>query len=407
MTALSARVPTISLVALLTLGAGIMVAPKSATAIASIGIRPAHQEDALVIGAAVLDGKPLANARVQAEVWPNTHVLATMPPGARVDVRRLPAVRTTAEGKFAVSLAHASLPAKYRDAKGHIQVMLRISDSQHEVQWNFTAKPADGPRDSGSSWTSALDTAPSAATVTSAVFELGAKASVSELGGTSATALASGKLTVRNAQSLGVRSAIIRQGLAVAACSPYFATNTWLYNRAEPFMHVYPGSKAAAVVTQSYGVDHTLGIGAKGAAGGWIGGSGGGRSTISLAASGSVRRTSNSTAFNSINFRDYMTTCGAVQRRPVSVYSILSRIDAATEPNFTACTIYSSGDFSKTQGLNKTFSNEVNIGPVSVDAQSGWNSESKVSWHITSRTGLCGNTNEGWVKSPEAEANSS
>jgi hypothetical protein len=87
---------------------------------------------------------------------------------------------------------------------------------------------------------------------------------------------------------------------------------------------------------------------------------------------------------------------------------MMIRIDAAAEPNFTACSYYGPGyTVTKFRGTNITYASDVNVVVANVDAQSGWTTSTEVVWKTGgTRNGICGSGLEGWVTSPEAEANS-
>jgi hypothetical protein len=354
---------------------------------------------AVVSGAVLRDGKPVSGATIQTLVWPNTDTLTALADGAPVPTRQLPASKTDGTGRFVVTLADGNLPASYLDAKGRSQIELQVSDGGGRVVWSFTARPK------ASGWTSVGQQNAGSSAAESVAIDVGATPTVTVLSDSGADGLANGSMSAKDAVAIGTPEAttVLPDVPNPPACQYY--GSTWLYNRVEPFAHVYPGSKAPATIYQSYNVDHTVGIALTGAHG-WLGGSAGGSRTISLGASGARTLTYNATAFNSLNFRDYKNSCGWTIRQAMSVYAILSRIDAASEPDFTYCGFATSGDYVKHKGNNITFRNDVNVGPVSVDAQSGWSEETDIKWHVTSFTGICGPTAIGWVEGPEAEANS-
>jgi hypothetical protein len=55
--------------------------------------------------------------------------------------------------------------------------------------------------------------------------------------------------------------------------------------------------------------------------------------------------------------------------------------------------------------VNITYTNDTNVGPVSVNSQSGYNSSTELSWQINGKSQICG-SNDGWANAREAEANS-
>jgi hypothetical protein len=354
---------------------------------------------AVAFGAVVRDGKPASGATVQALIWPRTEALAALADGAPVPTKPLPPAKTDSSGRFLVNLDGSSLPASYRDAKGRSQVELQVSDGTGRVSWSFTATP------SMSGWTSVAQQDAGTSAPESVVVDLGAASSVCQLAPNATEALASGTMSAKSATASSTTDATIVVPDVPRPPGPcVYVAAGYLYNRAEPFMHVYPGRNSPATVLQSLGVDHSLGI-AVGSSTGWVGGSAGGTATISLQASGSKTLTYNATAFNALNFRDYRNVCGWTHRQATSVYAVLQRIDTAAEPDFRYCSNAPGTTYTKARGTNVTFRAEVNVGPVSVDAHSGWNSSSSVTWHVTGPTQLCGSSTLGWASASEAEAN--
>lgn len=354
---------------------------------------------AVAFGAVVRDGKPVGGATVHALVWPNTDALAALANGAPVPTQELPVAKTDASGRFVVNLASSNVGALYRDAKGRSQVELQVSDGTGRVSWSFTATPTM------TGWTSVAQQDAGGSAPASVVIDLGAASSVSQLSDTASSALANGATSAKSATtSSSTEATIVVPDVPRPPGPCVYVAGSYLYNRAEPFMHVYPGKNSPATVLQSFGVDHSVGI-AVGYSTGWAGGSAGGTATISLEASGSKTLTYNATAFNALNFRDYRNVCGWTNRQAISVYAVLQRIDTAAEPDFRYCASAPGTLYTKTRGTNVTFRAQVNVGPVSVDAHSGWNSSSSVTWHVNGPTQLCGSSQLGWASASEAEAN--
>lgn len=397
-------VPTTFAVAV---GLGVFAVPDARADLPDTGSYYAH---VLVVGAVLRDGQPVGGARVVAQIWPNTDRLVALKSGDRVPSMTLPAVTSDASGRFRVDLDPSLVAGGFRDREGRAQVELLISDGTNQVSWSYTAAPT------ATGWTSTSAKLAASDQTETALFDLGARANVSELTGEDAASFAA---TSSNRSDLAGRGQVSHVALMPKAPSVlpggadvpsptgpcFYVARGWLYNRAEPFMHVYPGSKASATVEQSFGVSHTLGVAVQSGTT-WTGGASGGSKTISLQARGSKLLTSNSTAFNTLNFRDYQNMCGWWHRQAETVNTILMRIDPAAEPNFTYCGFSSNGEYTKYRGINITFTNQVNVGPVSVNAQSGWTSSSSVTWHVRGYTGICGSNAQGWGSAPEAEANS-
>ncbi|MFC7384175.1 hypothetical protein [Sphaerisporangium rhizosphaerae] len=95
-------------------------------------------------------------------------------------------------------------------------------------------------------------------------------------------------------------------------------------------MEVHGWSGAKAKVTQSYGVDHQLGIGFKNTVGQW---SGGGSRKVDLNAGAERGNLISVWAYNRINYRDFTRVCdnvtGPTERRPYSVHSLLTKFTKA------------------------------------------------------------------------------
>ncbi|WP_405088110.1 hypothetical protein [Microbispora sp. NBC_01389] len=180
----------------------------------------------------------------------------------------------------------------------------------------------------------------------------------------------------------------------------------WHYGVQERFMEAHGWSGAKAKVTQSYGVDHQLGVGFKNTGGQW---SGGGSLKVDLLAHAERDGLISVWVYNKINYRDYTRVCtfltrveGPTERRPYSVHSLLTKFTKAKPVIFrdtNKCDTYSGGTLSKTTGKNATVNGGVDLGVVHVSAQSGWNSSSSVSWTIHKKTRICGNSPLGWAQS--------
>lgn len=130
-----------------------------------------------------------------------------------------------------------------------------------------------------------------------------------------------------------------------------------------------------------------------------------GTSTISLNASASRGGVIDATAWNKSNYREYIYSCRpGYELRPISVNSLLFQWTFWPHEIYATCTTYTGGTYTKGNGTNVTYSTGVNLGSGSVSAQSGWNSDTKVSWTVTKKTKLCGSSSVGWVSSARAEA---
>lgn len=368
-------------------------------------------------------GRPVTGD-VVAILWPSQAELAKIGEGEIVPTLSVAAGKSASTGEFSIHLDPANLPDGYRGDQGQIDIQLIAADTQTEMEWSFSARPEVAAR----RWVSADKSTKSNASPVgaAAIFRMDLKSGqvTDSLADRSSWRDASDRpLTVVAAQEssravLASRSSRVESALSAiqgrtdgsqftsaaptAICT--ITAGTIYYNRPEYFLKVYAWSGALGTVSQSYGVDHKLGIGVKSLAGGW---SGGGSSTISLNASGSRGAVADATVFNSVNYRDYRNSCSpSLTRKPYGVYALLSNFTYAPHVNYSACTRYTGGTYSKVQGTNVTYSAGVDISGFSVLAQSGHNSESKTSWTVTRATKLCGSSSAGWVSSSQAEAHS-
>jgi hypothetical protein len=362
----------------------------------------------VVIGTVMKNGHADPGAVVTPLLWPNSDTLDTMADNATVATIPLSPATTDANGNFAVQLVAATTPASYFDSQGHADIELIVGDASISTDWAFTA--TRNLRTGG--WTSASEDAVGGTAMEAVVLDVGASTST-ELVGSEATGFSNGTMTAAAAEAAGAADgSAITEDVSVAPLIPnpgprctYYA-GAALTNRAEPFMHVYPGKHAPATALQEFGVNHGVGI-ATNFSSKWVGGAAGGTINLSLKARADVTLTANSTVFNALNFRRFTNLCGWAQERSTSVHAILNRIDAAAEPDFTSCNSVPIGSNpAKASGKDVTFKAQVNVGPVSVNAQSGWNSLSSVTWHIKAATNLCGSSSLGWASAAEAEANS-
>jgi hypothetical protein len=192
-----------------------------------------------------------------------------------------------------------------------------------------------------------------------------------------------------------------RQGTVqpMEVCVNY--TGSTYTNRPERFAQVYAWQGAYGTLSEKSGNDHTLGIGYNNGSS-W---SASGSSTLSFSASATRGQLADTNVYNAVNYRDFYNSCyPGFWRKPIGYYALLTNFTLASHVKYGACTRYTGGVYGKTAGRNITYSTGVNIGGYSVNAQSGWTSETTVSWTVTAPTYLCGSTSNGWASSPMAEA---
>jgi hypothetical protein len=155
----------------------------------------------------------------------------------------------------------------------------------------------------------------------------------------------------------------------------------------EHFLDVYEWSGGKGSVTEDTGVDHTMGIGLSTNACASMTASG--TSTVSLSSSASQGGIVDSTVWNRVNYRDHISNCGPDERRPVDYYDMLSNDwSFAPHNNFTAsCVTKLAGStFTTSTAKNSTYTTGVDIGSISVSAQSGYTAGMHLLFSFTSRS---------------------
>jgi len=347
-------------------------------------------------GLVARDGVPVAGASVSLVAWPTNPILATLPAGAAVATLPVATVNSDSTGRF--SIQPTAVPADYRDPEGTTNYELSVADGTRSVLWNLSLTFTNGA--TGGRWTTAGEPSASQGPGTSLRFDLGVHSGV---GIDLPSAMTSQTAPADDVVQTGF-TAVPAQSVAPACCvCVWAATNNWYYNRPEKFMAAYAWSGAKVTVTQVNGTDHQLGIGYQVSGGNW---SQSGTMNLDESSGGGAEVAGfiNKYIYNAVNYRDWVNSCGATQRRPASTYAFISSTTSASHPTWSYCTTYTSGTFWKTSGTNVTYSAGVNIIVLSVSAQSGWNTSTKEAWVVTSATKLCGSTSQGWVSSPQAEA---
>jgi hypothetical protein len=338
--------------------------------------------DVIASGRVTQNDLPVSVAQVQVRVWPNLQFLENVPEGESFDLPVIyDGVTASTDGTWEAEVDPAFITNDYREPDGTVNILVAVTDGLEQAAWNLSvARGVDG------TWNTAL------AGGTDLVrpilnFNFGSTPTVSDHNGTHEVATDS-------------KSGIFQP-------TQYGCGNTvagdWHYGRGEFFARVFGTADAPATITQTYGNDHELGIGfdPSGTATWRMSGT----SKISLSASAERGGLAGSVAaWNKINYRDFVTACIGEYRRPISAYGLLTGFTATGTPRWTACNPYYSGQASKVQGRNTTWSTGVDIGPIKVSAQGGWNSEVKTTWTFRAPEYICGSTSQGWVSSPEAQA---
>jgi hypothetical protein len=175
----------------------------------------------------------------------------------------------------------------------------------------------------------------------------------------------------------------------------------------EKFMKVENWRGAPATVTQGRSSSHTLGIGVGTSFSGspvrWhLAGTDTVSRSIEESQSGIVQKW----AWNLVNYQDVQTTCSDgrgnttryTTRSPTGINTAFSRFTiAGSSPLLTEhCQRRKRGyDLTKNTARNETVSGGVDLGPISVSAQSGWNEGTKYHVDVTRISWQCWNNKDG------------
>ncbi len=175
----------------------------------------------------------------------------------------------------------------------------------------------------------------------------------------------------------------------------------------EKFMKVENWRGAPATVTQGRSSSHTLGIGVGTSFSGspmkWHAA---GTETVSRSIDESQSGIVQKWAWNLVNYRDVQTSCSDgrghttryTQRSPLGINTAFSRFTiAGSSPLLTEhCRRRQRGyDMTKNTARNETVSGGVDLGPISVSAQSGWNEGTKYHVDVTHISWQCWNHPDG------------
>ncbi len=382
----------------------------------------------VVTGTVTNGGAPVPGALVRLTAWPKVSVLAAAHAGVAVSLLQAGSAVTGADGAYALTLDPASVPPEYVDDVGDINLTLRAETASYEMQWTFgvvqdntsvtTAGVASALRAAGSRSSAPLHgkwigVGEARDALPHLDLELGAHPSVRDANASGAwVKRATGRAKVTSTQRAADRALVKRmtRGVLAAPASATVCTSVpgaFHNNLSEFFAHAYGWSGAKPEVTETVSSTHSLGIGLQVGSGAWQV-SGDESVQTHTDAGGDLTYPSSTAVFNRVNYRDYSTSCGGLVQHTkvaVSFYDLLNESDQEniTPPRWSCDTYHTSGLWHKSTGKNTRFAGVIDIGPINVDAQAGWTTNTELSWTITSKSWMCGSTTSGWASSPEAE----
>jgi hypothetical protein len=362
---------------------------------------------ALVSGQVLNASVPVKGASINLTVWPNQAELSKLPVGATVSTRSIASIVTDAKGNYTLSPDLASLPAAYREPDGTVNLEMDATSTATTQEWNIpTAIP-------GSAAAAMSTVAVATARPAGVSFNLGKATVTTRLAGsTRAHAVTTAKAPSRSALARpGGNSAqtVTPDGPPFEGGCAAWVTGATVVNNPERFMNLYAMTQAHASLAEKVGSSHTLGVAINYGSGGYsVSGSVAMHTTTS--AGGTLSYSANRTVYNSVNYRQYSRRCyhsyGSEvehEAKPAGFYDLQSKSAAISPITWTACSApKSSGTWVKNQGSNVEFSVGVTLPFASVNSQAGFSADTEITWSPTASVVVCGNTENGWIISPQA-----
>jgi hypothetical protein len=371
------------------------------------------------VGSSAASGVVTNNGRVEAGAdvvllaWPSQKVLDRVGEGGTAPLHVAGTASTDDNGRFSIDVDPARLPAWTKDRKGLVDLEVQVANDSRQLYFSYTvvAVPSRQRAGAGTSWAALASASASRRLAAPNLrFDLG-RATAWDVANNPATWLDGrgkpyGKARGEQAAKVAVTKRTGRMASLMRRLDDCQATvGPLIPNLKEHFLNVYAWWGAKGKVTQSAGVDHTLGVGVK--ASGSSSWSAAGTNTESFSASASQANVVNSSAWNRVNYRDYGNTCSVLTyRRPVGFYDLLSNDWApVSHPRFTAscATKLKGADWDTGSARNRTYGTGMDIGPISVSAQSGYTAQMNLHFDFDRKSRICGNSDEGLVHSSEVE----
>lgn len=377
----------------------------------------ASTDDPTTTGLVARSGEPLANAEIVARVWPKKADLDKVPEGGRVNLKTVVVTKTDSGGHFRFRLPDG-LDSRYVGDDGSVDLRVVASDSKNAVMWQYTATRGKSPsvaRSGHRVWSTAKSDAGGEARPADLRFDLTPSSPqaydanddpaewVTDDGARLTRSAASDARSTVLLPSSSVRSSA--SGAGPLTCGE---TKGTLYTgNPELFAVVSAWSGAKGTVYQSQSVSHTLGLGIQvdGPTGEWTQ-NGTASLTLTQGAGAQLPGVADASVGNQVNYRLWYGTgdCFKIsETRPESTYAFLSIAEYHAHVSYTAScsTAFHGGTYWKDSGKNVTFGAGIDVGWMSLSAQSGWTGDTKIEWVITQDSKLCGSTSQGWASSPE------
>lgn len=411
---------------------GLMLTSVQAQAVEDTAVPETTAASPVAKGIVMRGGAPIRDADVVVRLWPDQDTLAAQADSDPVTFHVAGATETDEQGRYQIDIDPTSVPAAFvHEASGLVDVEVMVATATEEMRWNYSAKPSNPAQAADGAWTlgqrrggdreGAVDTrldfgARSAWERADDPLEwvdgtgkaLGAARGASRAAVSAVTRMPRSRSFDRMlGEAMGrseqvSRSSFRTRGMGVGMDDSFCgwtSASTIHYNRPQKFMTVHAWSGAKGKVTQKSGNEHTLGIGFNGGGAGWRAS---GTVTRSFSAEASQSGiTGRKDIWNTVNYRDYKTTCEGVYRRPIGFHTLISDVTTAgTSSVHLYCMYrYAGYSFTTTDATNVTFAAGVDIGEISVSSNAGYDNGVNLNYTVTSKSKMCWDNERGSVES--------
>lgn len=388
------------------LGISPLSAVPPAWAHAGLGELSAGTATALT-GQVANNGKPVLNADVVVVAWPNQDLLEAVPDGGKVETQIVATAKTDDTGAFAIDLDPAGLPKEIVSDSGQMDVDVIVADATQETErslsivstttgWTSTEELASASMDPGpvdllfDLGTGKFESSVITQTDLDADPELLSDEEGLALEPAAAPGFNTTPLTSRDRidQLLAERGGAV--GVTPMEECYQIGTSSYQSQRAESFAIAQGVVNAKVRVTQGSGTSHSLGV-AVNFGGGWKG-SGSTTKTTSSSASQSGISTARR-YYNRVKYRYYTNSCGVAygyRWRPYSIQELVAGYVLVSRLNYSSCSTQGNGyEYTKNRGRNTTYGTGVDLAQVNVSAQSGYNSDTSLTWDFTGTAKIC------------------
>lgn len=416
----NARQPLVAIAVMSLAGAG-AIAPGAATAAPRSG--DLLLADVALTGTVLSNSKPVEGADVVVVAWPNQTILESLGDDQRVETQVVATSKSDNSGEFSVALDPASLPKELVSETGQVDVDVIVADKEYEAERSLSLLAGSA------GWTSAevVASTTEAANPIDLGFDLGTGAFQSSA--ISADDLATDPELLSDEEGLALSAAdapgfdttpltergridtILQERGTASGITPMeecyaVGTSTYQSQRAESFVIAQGVTNARAKVTQGAGTSHSLGV-AVNFGGGWKGSGSTSKTKSSGAGQGNIA--SARRYYNRVKYRYYTNTCGVsygYRWRPHSIQELVAGYVLVSRLSYSRCNTYDAGyEYTKNDGRNTTYGTGVDLAQVNVSAQSGYNSDSSISWpNFTGRAKLCWSSSAGREQSSRVVA---